>query len=516
MSLIHRRAARGDMYHKALVLVILFSLFFIPICAAAENFTITPTVLTISAVQGDTETRTFLILKNSPETTTNDIRIVPLDLNRADYQKVIPASSIEPGTPVSMTPPNGITIPVRFHFNTSESGEYTGNLLVNSNASTALLPVLVKLKADWPLPVLVLAFFTFFSVVFYDYATKGQKLDRLKVKIYSINGRLPNEFPAESLRYTAHFRDKIRTPLDEAIIKLAQNDYEGAEKDYTTAEAVWTHWISFCDQWKARLKESGEIDKKTGELIREIRADLKDEYPPEGLTLKNALDTDLLAAWEDASGTDTKPETTRAALAELDTRRVYFRKFYDPVQGTIIHLPKADDASCFRKLRNRMLSLNFAKNDPDTMAFANTFDAEFEKCRKLLPKHTIDSLPLISPELYDIISRITHPAVEKMARVHEKEPSIWQKIWQTIVQGIGKILPLTPSQRLWLYEILHSVFLPALILFFLGYQQLYGSNPTFGVNGIGDYFTLIIWGFATGTASEPIAQMIKDRTPAKT
>jgi hypothetical protein len=574
MSLIIHRAAPKNRYRNVLLLVILFSLILIPLCAAEEknittpapegktitaaaaeekdttapaaeeetitppatddNYSISPATLAVYAVQGDTEERTILFLKSSPETGIEHIQVVPLPLTRTDNREVILASAIHPGTPVLLDPPNGLTIPVTFTFNTSVPGEYAGNFLINSNSSATLMPVTVKLKERPWLPALVLAFFTVFSVLFYDYATRGLKTDKLKVKINSITSRLPAEFPGDSptSRYTRYFYGKISQPLAEAVGNLGQGDYDRAESDYKIAEAVWTNWILSRPQWAVRLEDSVKIEKTAWEIDTRVKKAWPKECPLEKtLPFIERCLARLDAVWEQAPGIDpatatsTTPETTRTRLDALHTTQRLFEGCFAQVQEIPVHNPD-EVPGCIQKLRKMLRDYTFDDTEEKIREFVNSFTTECIACAREVNRSDLR----ISPVLLEFTSRQT-PKTVAPEPGPEKELSAWQKfcqrvgdLWHGICQWVGRQWdgtrqwiwrnsPLSPSQKIRLYEILHSVFLPALILFIMGFTQLYYNNLTFGANGAGDYFTLVLWGFATGTASEPLAQLIKDRTP---
>lgn len=508
-----RNAAAGF-----LLLAMLFSFLMVPLCSAEANFTTSPSALTIAAVRGDTETRTILILKNSPEATLDDIRIVPLDLERADNRKVIPASAISAGPESAMQPPNGITIPVRFGFNTSESGEYAGNLLINAGDSTTLVPVTVKLKDPILKPAVVLVLVTFLSVLFYRYATGGLKADKLQIKIQNVRSRISSECAEDSPsgRFTSHFQEKVLAPLNEATVRLRQGDYDSAETEYKAAETALAHWTSFGDQWKDRLRESVRTEKRLQEIITGVKNEVKDGFPPNGLPLMTSINRDLQVLWEDAAGSEAKPDTTRTSLDELNRRMDLFNEMYAEVKTIIRHLPDPGNITdCVVNLRKNILSLNYAESDSKTKEYLKQYPAEKQQCLQKLGEatgirpETIKALQPVSPAVTAFNAGApSRPAagVRGIAQPvpPEEKPSVWEQVKQT--------LTLPPSISIFIYDLLHSVILPAGILIFLGFSQLYDANATFGVNGIGDYFTLVVWGFGAGTASDSLVALINAKT----
>jgi hypothetical protein len=76
-----------------------------------------------------------------------------------------------------------------------------------------------------------------------------------------------------------------------------------------------------------------------------------------------------------------------------------------------------------------------------------------------------------------------------------------------ILQAIANLIP-KPNQRLQIFSIAGYL---TTIAFFAGtgFNQLYLESPTFGANGIKDYFTLIAWGFGAEATRNAITNAIR-------
>jgi hypothetical protein len=76
-----------------------------------------------------------------------------------------------------------------------------------------------------------------------------------------------------------------------------------------------------------------------------------------------------------------------------------------------------------------------------------------------------------------------------------------------ILQAITNLIP-NPNQRLQIFSIAGYL---ATIAFFAGtgFNQLYLESPTFGANGIKDYFALIAWGFGAEATRNAITNAIR-------
>ncbi len=501
----------GEINKFILIIIILSSLIFIPACASNGDFTTNPTALTINTVNGYTETRTFLIINNNPNTNITDLQIVSLDLIRTDNQKIIPASAIKPDSQVTTIPPNGfVQIPVVFNFQNSASGEYPGNLLISSNNSKTMMPVLVKLKDPFLLPLIVLIVSTFLSVIIFDYASKGQNTDKLKIKIHSIEIKLPVEFDQDNQKeFTKYFKGKITNLLNSSKEKLKQGEYDNAKKEYDDAESVWNHWISYSVEWKKRLEESVDISEKLKSI---------NNYKPEPSQFIDSVNEDLQAIWEDTPKAETKPENISNKIEEIETRVVLFEQTYKDINEAIESVPASTEIrKCFEKLQQDLLLLDFRQNDQRKNFFAS-YETKMKECltketqEQRSSDNTLILLQRISPIMSafnamnaeDVKRRPTPDAAAKKDAIKRK--SLWAKV------SLYFKASLWASIWLYVFDKFHSIIIPAVILIFIGYSQLYQSNATFGVNGIGDYSTLLFWGFGTGPASDTIVQLVKDKT----
>jgi hypothetical protein len=508
------RHARSDFQPVLIISCIAILLFLTQAVAADTGFSLSPGSMTINTETGQSLTRTFLILGDTPGTNITGIQVVSLDLIRTDNQKAIPASAITPQPPASVIPPEGfLKVPVSFDFASQPCGEFAGNLLVSSNTSRTMMPVLVKLKEPVLIPALVLLISTFASVIIYDYATKGLKADKLKIKMEDIERRLPSEFAQDSPdhHFTTHFKEKILIPFSSARMKIHQGEYDAAATDFSTGETAWNHWNGAGDQWKERLEESKKIESDLEELSSKVKPDLPDQDRPEDLALFETIQIDLETIWEDAAKTDTKPETTRTAIGDLATRITLFNHTYDDIKKAIDGLQDQETGlECLKNLRKEILNLNFVKNDKETTDFLAGYMAKKNECLKKIENDVIHSDTLI------LLQRIS-PFIDEFNAMSEAERSA----------PLTKPLPIKEDKpeehsRLptWLtgaivfcYEKFHSIFIPAIILFIIGLSQLYSANMTFGANFWSDYSTLILWGFGTGPASDSIVTLVKEKGP---
>ncbi|MDD1693556.1 MAG: hypothetical protein LUQ71_02410, partial [Methanoregula sp.] len=75
-----------------------------------------------------------------------------------------------------------------------------------------------------------------------------------------------------------------------------------------------------------------------------------------------------------------------------------------------------------------------------------------------------------------------------------------------LVDGLAyAISTLRPQVTLRVFQFITLTLLPVIFLIFIGFTQLYSSNPIFGAK-IDDYLNLVLWGFGSGVSSDKILQ----------
>jgi hypothetical protein len=101
------------------------------------------------------------------------------------------------------------------------------------------------------------------------------------------------------------------------------------------------------------------------------------------------------------------------------------------------------------------------------------------------------TVPGLSPE-----RNIQAPAPSVSRRLQTWWQSQWQRVW-------------TPQNRLRLLNVL-TFFIGVGALILVGYKELYQDVATFGVEGVWDYFKLLIWGFGAEAGRAQVVGLVKD------
>lgn len=476
---------------------ILAFLAFSPAWASNGDISINPTGLTILSDSGVIETRSFLIMNNNPDAEITDLQITTLDLVRLDNVYVIPESSIKPDIPSKTITARGFEkIAVTFDFNNIHCGEYSGNLLISSNSTQMMLPVLVKLKFWWLIPFLVLITSTFASVWLYDYATSGQKSDKLRIKITSIENKILVEFKNEPL--TDHFKAKIANPLSSAKEKMQQGSYEEAESDYSNAETVWNHWYLDRDQWTDRLSESKQIIEKLKEIQK--------KHLNQEIIFIAIIERDLEDIWEVAAEETSKPEDIRSKIRDLKNRVDQFSAIDTDLDNIFDQIGlQGLEKPCIANIKQDLFAGTFTSGDVSQNVIEN-YKKRKEDCLKDRDDIKQSNFLIFVGKKDGTIKtyggrKLQGQPDEILGEVEHPSPSL-----------PGEIDNRISKWKLSSYRKIHVIFLPAILLALIGFSQLYIANATFGANLAYDFSSLILWAFGTGPASDALVQLVQTKT----
>jgi hypothetical protein len=522
----------GLTWKKMICGLLLIILFIVPACSAAGELMSDPTTLSYFFYKGENATRTVYLKNTDPALNATNLSVTKSDLITKDSMKYLRATAITTDIQPDVLGPKGyLTFPVTVDSGTAESGSYTGNLIINSNLSSLTMPVTVTIKEPPLLPLIVLVVSTLFSVAFFDYATRGEKSARLKIKIHDLNNKLLNEQYFRSvpsgdqngynmLQFTEHFLEPIKNSLSEAEENLknaTSEDMKVAEAGYTEAYTAWDNWISNRVIWKDCLERT----KKIFENLEKLSKTVKDDLNGQDFAFPSPIKDELHSAWWDAADPSQK-KTPTDLLKKILTLGDLVSRFSD-----IYHSIKTDcdgpgdgENEAIKKLcaktRDQLLQTPFKNIDDLNKVYDN-----FERNRDSITPatrgrsaHGVSSVASIG----ELIGK-EGAGYESRKTVGEEEVTkegVWidpiKTWWARYVTPVAEIWP---ELSLVVYDQLRALWIPAILLIILGYSQLYESNLTFGANVIGDYSTLVIWGFATGPASDSIVTIIKDKTTTK-
>ncbi len=213
-------------------------------------------------------------------TTDEDISnlvITPSDLELADGRARIPASEVKVSkinTPLRANQAINLELGIAREF-LSTSGEFTGSLLVQSDDSSQLLPITVKVKSRaWRAWLVLLAgvgLGTGLSV----YRSIGLPKDELLVRV----AQLRSEVRSVSAPEVQYFKAQTERALIRLETALSNQDWAQAEASLSEAQTIWDRWLGGQADW---IKQIGYLEDLSQEKI-----DVTHQY---GQSVKHQLD----------------------------------------------------------------------------------------------------------------------------------------------------------------------------------------------------------------------------------
>lgn len=430
---------------------------------------------------GCTTVKRNLLLRTN-EALTN-LQILSVDLNRADGAAVLPATATRPTLPADSAQPNqALTIPVQFNFSQINSGEYSGILLIIYANGELTIPVIVRVKDYWLLPLLVLLLGVALGVGVSAYRSEGMTRDEIVVQV----GRLRTQMRSD-LELAKSFQTKIASHLVDVETALENKRWEAAQQAVAQAQTVWDKWRKGREDWLAQLKYQdllvkrleNEVPNPNASYIQIVRSQLED-------TVRETADKE-------------NPQQLRKSLEDLQqqiNRYLQGQAQLYQFDQLITELPL--DKEQLWKLKSQRLQKGLDSLSPTEREAFNTWQQQVETV------------------INDLIQSIEQEATTEAAR----SPSL------IIARGLyntspANLLAPVPSARSlpdpvqtahnrlrWFNWLSYAIAVG--LLAGAGFGELYVAKPTFGANGWSDYFALLAWGFGAEVTREAVTKVVRD------
>ena len=490
-------------YHQPLFIGLLISFLSLSIAApvrAESKINATPTNLTVAGKRcfinrvNCTKVKRNLLLRSKQEVT--NIKIISSDLNRTDATQVFPADAIQINsanisTTIQQLNANEfVTVPIEFDLQNIPSGEFNGTLLVTYVDGEIIIPVNIKVKDNWFLPLLVLLLGVSLGIAISAYRNEGMARDEVLVKVGRIRSRVRADNEIDQA-----FTNKINAYLVEVETAIESKNWQTATETVNQAQKTWDKWRKGKYDWLDLLKSESEL-----------RECLDKEYPQSS---KQNIPYLQNIRWE--------LQKTRRNLAAMDTPDNFSQSLKEVRQQLNRYLQGKTQYEKFSELR---LQLPDAL-DNKTLTYWDLEDTDLEQ--KLYNLSNQDEaftqwqqeVKNKSQELIQVIEQqsnqdSTNQQVENIAR------SIKNPIPNTQISPIPDIqafdkekVDKSARQRLYLFNIV-SYAIAIFLLGGAGFTQLYAANKTFGSNGLTEYFALLAWGFGAEATRETVTKVLQD------
>jgi len=242
--------------------------------------TVEPPQLNVTGVRGSATTRQLVLTSSAPITNP---QLIPLDLIRVDGAKVFPATNIRAEL-LSQPKPTEATAQVNFdlhNFWGISSGEFNGKLRLSDVAGQVDIPVTIRIKDFWLLPLIVLIIGTGLGLAVSTYRAQGQPKDEILLRVGRLRSQLQEELEAEK---SAPFQIQVEAYLYDVKMAIQGEQLEAGRAAIAQAEQVWRKWVKGRNDWLVQLAYRDELVESVQDLnpnvlyVQTVRRELEDIY----------------------------------------------------------------------------------------------------------------------------------------------------------------------------------------------------------------------------------------------
>jgi len=425
----------------------------------------------ILGMRGSIETRTVLLETITPITQPE---LMQLDLYRADGAAVFPASAISLGTPSGK--PNALIVPLKFDLGkASSSGEFSGSLRLSdrTGSQSIPIPVTVRVRDPWLLPLLMLLAGTGLGMGVSAYRAKGKPRDKILVRAGQLRSQMQDD---RELEQAEAFRNRLESSLVDIRMALQGERWEEGQTAIAQAEIIWSKWLKGRTDWLVQLQYAKTLKER-----------LQDQNPNiQYIQLVSRGVENALRELPDLE----EPHQLRDRLDEL-----------------------AQQINRFLQLQGKIKQLNGLTDQllPEQKALWQPKVKSWEQQIESLPPADSAESSRLQTEVDGAIVELTKLIVERSPTAAASKgvvtvpliapaPSARLLTWEEQGVKAGKQLRLF----YWTSYVIALVFLAG-----SGFSQLYVDNPTFGANPWKDYFSLLAWGFGAEASRETITKVVQ-------
>ncbi|MEM9008272.1 MAG: hypothetical protein AAGE59_32780 [Cyanobacteria bacterium P01_F01_bin.86] len=438
---------------------------------------ITPDTINISGRHGSRESR-FLLLQTDEAIT--QLELISLDLERMDGQKVLSADAIQlpdaPPPPTEIQADGAVKVPLTLDLSKATSnGQFQGVLLVKYEGGQQLVPLTVNVQARPWLPALILLLGVFVGMGLSDYRRQGLDRDELTLAVGKLKRqvRADQTLPADEA-IPEVFTRRIQAYLYDVEASLVNQDWVKAKTQLGRAQGVWNAWKRQPENWLAQFKYYQTLKEEAGKL---------------GSTyyIKTVL-TNL----EDCHNQIPSFSSPSELKDRLDDIRQQIDRFHEGYARTTALKNLGD------KFRDSTARSDWDKTVAALTAELYRLNPSSEKAFKDWEASTQTAVDEAVPQEEAVQARTIQSSDVKKGAPSPAAPSP----------------PLSKPVRLarWRLRLFNwgSRGVVVLFLSWAGFSELYLNQPTFGMQPLSDYFSLLVWGFGAEVTRESVAKRLKN------
>ena len=459
-----------------------------PVLAQQTDVTISPAQIDIVGMKGSIVTRRLFVKTPQP---IERVQLIPPDLNRSDGTQILTPAKVQiPGIlseqsknqceaskiqkiAAGTEKSNEVILPVCFDLNQASSGEFSSQLQLNYQGGQQIVPIIVKVKDFWLLPLAVLFVGTGMGIGVSTYRSQGKPRDEVLVRVSRLRGEIQED---PELIKAPSFQEQIEAYLYDVKMGLQGDKLEDARNSIEQAEKIWAKWIKGRADWLNQLAYWEELNQRLQDLNPNI---------PYVQTVRREME----AFSREVSGLE-GPDKLRGRLDELAAQINRFLR----VQALGKQL---------RDLWGQLPS----EEKPNWEAKILAWERQIERIQ---PSELTQDATMVTEMEVAIAQMIQLVAQPSGASVMTKgilsiphlapAPSARPLSWEREVRSAGLRLR-------WFTGVSYVIAL--VFLTGAGFNQLYVDNPTFGANLWKDYFALLAWGFGAEATRDSITQMVQ-------
>lgn len=441
------------------------------------EITIEPAQLTVAGMHGKkVETRNIFLRTPIP---IKNFQIITSDLNRTDGSAVLPAEAIFlQKTLVNQTKANELTIVVGFNLQKIlSSGEFSGKLRLSYQDGEQIIPVTVRVKDNWLLPLIVLLIGTALGVGVSIYRNQGRPRDEILVRVSQLSNQIKDD---PDLAKARAFQSYVEAYLVDVKMALQTENWEEAKNAVKQAENIWSKWNKGRSNWLTQLAYRDEINQRLQDLnpsfpfVQFVRRSLED-------VVRHLPDLE----------TPSKLSESLDIISQQINRYFQLQTKIKQINSLCSVLP--EEQTNLWQSRTQVLEQQLNNSQPseltaDTQLQTNVEAALTEITQLVAQQQATMAISKGLPQL-----ALTPPLIAPA-------PSTSLLSWEKTTSGA--------DQRLKAFTLV-SYAIAIIFLTGAGFSQLYDDKPTFGANPWKDYFALLAWGFGAEATRDAVTKVMQ-------
>ncbi|MBF2064610.1 MAG: hypothetical protein IGS39_09355 [Calothrix sp. C42_A2020_038] len=428
-----------------------------------------------------------------------DVKILSLDLNRADGTEVFPANAIKVNletSKINSLPNQPLLTPIEFDLKGVKSGEYNGNLLVITPESELVIPISIKVKDYWFLPLLVLLLGVGLGIVISTYRNEWMARDEVVIQAARLRSRIRAD---EEFKQDISFYKKAEAYLASIEVALENKRSSAAQETANKAQDLWDKWHQSKQSWLSLLEYEAKLRKR-----------VEEQNPGNQIPYLEQVMWQLDSINKDRPSQDS-PSQVNKALQEVQIQ----------INNYILAETQLDE---FRELTNQVPysapeKERFWKNEALRLErlLHNLSPTDLESYRKWQDDIKRETEELVG-DIEKLNNNLSKP--ETKGFLGEKSREIQNPTHANLLEPVPDIfsdqidVDTNQVEKLSRHRLLVFNSFSYIIAIFLlgnaGFTQLYLANNTFGTRGVIDYFSLLAWGFGAEATRETVTRVLQE------